>query len=65
MFKDPNKEAIRKQFAGRQAARDDARLVRRQAETEEAIAGSEVETRMTIEEGLAFLTAGGEREDAA
>lgn len=65
MFKDPAKEAIRKHYVDRQAAREAATLVDRQAETEEAIASTVVETRMTIEEGLAFLRAGGEREDLA
>nr|WP_250807401.1 hypothetical protein [Neorhizobium tomejilense] len=65
MFKDPAKEAVRQHFVDRQAKRDEARLARRQAETEEAIAGTEVETRMTIEEGLAFLQAGGERDQVS
>ncbi|MDW9481327.1 hypothetical protein GOB57_22020 [Sinorhizobium meliloti] len=65
MFKDPAKEAIRKHYADRQVTRDEARLARRAAETEEAIAGTEIETRMTVDDGLAFLRASGEREDAA
>lgn len=58
------KETIRQEFVERQAAREAARLVKRQTETETAIATTEVETRMPIEEGLTFLRAGGEREDA-
>lgn len=60
-----SKEAIFKKFQDRQADRRADMLAERQAETEAAVAGADVETRMTIEEGLAFLTAGGEREDAA
>jgi hypothetical protein len=65
MFKDPAKEAIRQHYVERQASREAALLAERQAEVEEAIANTVVETRMPIEEGLAFLRAGGEREDAA
>lgn len=59
------KNEVRQQYVDRQAAREAARLAQRQAETEAAIADTTVETRMTAEEGVAFLRAGGEREDAA
>lgn len=65
MFKDTAKEAIRRKYVDRQAAREVARLETCQAEIAEAIGNTVVETRMPIEEGIAFLRAGGEREDAA
>ncbi len=65
MTKDPAKEAIRQHFIDRQAAREAARLEEQAAEIAEAIDGTVVETRMTIEDGLAFLRAGGERKAAA
>jgi hypothetical protein len=60
-----SKEAVFAHFRDRQAARRVAITEERALETAEAIRASEVETVMTVEEGLAFLRAGGEREDAA
>ncbi|MCZ7861044.1 hypothetical protein O9X98_06460 [Agrobacterium salinitolerans] len=65
MFQDTAKEAIRQKYVARQAAREAARLETCQAEIAEAIGNTVVETRMPIEDGIAFLRAGGEREDAA
>ena len=65
MADDTTKQDIFKGFQDRQATRRDELAADRRADTEAAIRASEIETRMTIEEGLAFLTAGGEREDAA
>jgi hypothetical protein len=65
MFRDPAKEAVRRHFVDRQMARDAARLARRKAETVEAIEATEVETSMTIEDGIAFLRDGGERDQAS
>ncbi|WP_425624924.1 hypothetical protein [Agrobacterium radiobacter] len=57
------KEAIRQHFIDRQKAREADMLAECAAEIEDAIANTVVETRMPIEEGLAFLRAGGERHD--
>ncbi|MCS4089324.1 hypothetical protein [Rhizobium sp. BK176] len=58
------KAMIRQDYIDRQAGREARRLETRAAETAAAIASTEVETRMTVEDGLAFLRAGGEREQA-
>lgn len=58
------KETIRQGFVARQAAREAVELAERQSEVATAIENTVVETRMTVEDGLAFLRAGGEREDA-
>lgn len=58
------KEAIFQKYRDRQEGRRAEILAERQAETESAIANTEVETRMTIENGVVFLRSGGEREDA-
>jgi hypothetical protein len=60
-----NKEAIFQTFRDRQTARREDILQERAAETETAILGTEVETSMTIEDGVAFLRSNGEREDVA
>ena len=57
------KRAIRQYYIDRQIAREAARLRECQADIEDAIENTVVETRMPIEEGLAFLRAGGERHD--
>lgn len=57
------KAAIRQHYIDRQAAREAARLAECVAEIEAAIDATVIETRMPIEEGLAFLRAGGERHD--
>lgn len=59
------KETIRETYVARQAAREDERLDARTAKTAEAINSAEVETRMSVAEGLSFLRDGGEREDVA
>jgi hypothetical protein len=58
------KATIRQDYIDRQADREARRLETRAADTAEAIASTVVETRMTVEDGLAFLRAGGEREQA-
>lgn len=58
------KETIRQGYINRQVGREARRLETRAAETAEAIASTVVETRMTVEDGLAFLRAGGEREQS-
>ncbi|MBY3151374.1 hypothetical protein HFO56_03100 [Rhizobium laguerreae] len=58
------KQTIREGFIARQADREGKRLATRAAETTAAIAATVVETRMSAEDGLAFLRAGGEREQA-
>lgn len=63
MSKNPHFEAIRQRYIDRQAAREAARLRECEADIEDAIENTVVETRMPIEEGLAFLRAGGERHD--
>lgn len=57
------KEAIRQHFIDRQKARETARLAECAAEIEAAIDGTVIETRMPIDEAVAFLRAGGERHD--
>jgi hypothetical protein len=59
------KETIRQGYIDRQAAREASVLAERQAEVETAIANTVVENRMPIEDGVAFLRSGGEREDLA
>ncbi|MGH0214401.1 hypothetical protein NKY66_10855 [Sinorhizobium meliloti] len=63
MWKDPAKEAIRQHFIARQVAREATRLAEIAAEIEDAIENTVVETRMPIEEAVAFIRAGGERHD--
>jgi hypothetical protein len=58
------KETIRQVYIDRQADRETRRLETRAADTAEAIASTVVETRMSVEDGLAFLREGGEREQA-
>jgi hypothetical protein len=58
------KATIRQDFLDRQAGREARRLETRASETADAIASTVVETRMTVEDGLAFLRAGGERDQA-
>ncbi|MGR9293668.1 hypothetical protein ACU8OS_35470 (plasmid) [Rhizobium leguminosarum] len=59
------KEAIRQHFLARQDARRAAMVAEWEDNIREQIEGSSVETRMTIEDGLAFLRAGGERKSRA
>ncbi len=59
------KEAIFEHFRERQVKRRAEILVERQAETEEAILGTVVETSMAVDDGIVFLKSDGEREDAA
>ncbi|TBG52603.1 hypothetical protein [Rhizobium leguminosarum] len=59
------KEAIRQHFIAKHQARKAAMVAEWEDNIREQIEGSPVETRMTIEDGLAFLKAGGERKSRA
>lgn len=59
------KQAIFREFQGRQAVRRDEMLAERAAETEVAVMDAEVETRMEIGNAVDFLRSGGDRDEAA
>ncbi|ANL11991.1 MULTISPECIES: hypothetical protein [unclassified Rhizobium] len=59
------KEAIRQHFLARHQARKAAMVAEWEDNIREAIGASPIETRMTIEDGIAFLRAGGERKSRA
>ncbi|ANL74269.1 hypothetical protein AMC83_PA00042 (plasmid) [Rhizobium phaseoli] len=59
------KEAIRQHFLARHEARKAAMFAEWQDNIREVIEASPIETRMTIEDGIAFLRAGGERKSRA
>lgn len=59
------KQAIFQKFQARQEVRRDEMLAERAAETEAAILGTEVETRMEIGKAVDFLLSDGDRDDAA
>ncbi|MBA1343964.1 MULTISPECIES: hypothetical protein [Rhizobium] len=59
------KEAIRQHFIARHQARKAAMVTEWEDNIREQIEASSIETRMTIEDGIAFLQAGGERKSRA
>jgi len=59
------KAAIRQHFIAKHEARKAAMVAEWEDNIREQIEASPVETRMTIEDGLAFLRAGGERKSRA
>lgn len=59
------KEAIRQHFLAKHQARKAAMVAEWEDNIREQIEASPIETRMTIEDGLAFLRAGGERKSRA
>ncbi|MGO7266143.1 hypothetical protein [Rhizobium johnstonii] len=59
------KLAIRQHFIAKHQAREAGMVAEWEDNIREAVEGGPIETRMTIEDGIAFLQAGGERKSRA